>query len=107
MRHLLIALTLTGALVACSATAPPHNIQINWVRTSADNYNYEVRVSGIEAADLVRLSREGKLGELLRVVVAEPKDLPAMDGHFSVDHDILVFTPRFPLSPSLNYRAVA
>jgi len=107
MRHLLIALTLTGALVACSATAPPHNIQINWVRTSADNYNYEVRVSGIETAALVRLSREGKLGELLRVVVAEPKDLPAMDGHFSVDHDVLVFTPRFPLSAGVNYRAVA
>lgn len=107
MRHLLIALSLTGALVACSATAPPRSLQINWIRTSADKYNYEVRVSGIESATLEQLSRDGKLGELLQVAVAEPKDLPAMDGRFSVDQAVLIFRPRFPLSPGVSYKAIA
>ena len=80
----------------------------------ADGSPARFEVQGLSAAELADLAEADwdtdHWQALFALYVAGPQrdtgDLPAVLGAYEVNADALRFTPRFPLSPGLTYRAV-
>jgi len=92
-----LAFWLTGALVA---HAEP---RIHWVTAHG---RVKVEVSGLDerVLDGARGWSAEKLRRLLSVRVRQDA-VPSMLGTWQIDGDVLRFTPQFPLTPGVGYRA--
>lgn len=97
------ALALSSA-TACFALAEP---RLQWVSAGERGERIAVEVSGLDETTLAKVSTwpPEKLRPLLAARVQQPGGSPAMLGTWKVDVQILRFTPQFPLTPGVAYRA--
>ncbi|HXG46452.1 MAG TPA: hypothetical protein VNO52_02420 [Methylomirabilota bacterium] len=88
---------------------------IRWIAGRPDTNRYAVEVSGVPAAVLREIERQGRTPEqwqrLLRVHVTaenwlEEMETPPMLGQYAVAAGRVRFKPRYPLGPGVRYRAV-
>jgi len=112
-----------GAVILISALAcpcpgadvtniPPQQPAVYWMQDSSGANRYSVEILGLASVSLAALkSLEVEWAALLSVYAEQGKlrediGLPAMAGTYAVEERRIRFTPRFPLEPGVDYRAV-
>lgn len=113
--RILFSVFVAGLLCQSPSFAAQNPISIRWIADKADAGRAIAEVSGIDRSALQRMKRTAwsqTQWQQLFAVYTEPEGVSSaqltlpMLGAYSIEGNVVRFTPRFPLEPGLSYRAV-